>query len=300
MFDDLKQGGTPSAPQNNMPPMTPASPGPMPDMFADTDPVAERPSAVQSGKIRPVSQTTSVPASSPTLQVNAMGNSANMGANNMLREDMMVAERGGSKVKKIVLIVIGMFLALGVAVSAYVFIFNKPQNANTDVNNEISNEVNDENSVTNENTNNANGNEVVNEQVVDNPDLLDDDKDGLTNGEEKLLGTDPLLADTDNDRLFDFDEVRVYHSDPISNDTDKDALLDYDEVMTWFTNPLIPDTDADGYSDGVEVNNKFNPLGSGTISDWKPPVGNSLPVDNSLPSGASTPGANPAPTGSAN
>jgi hypothetical protein len=70
----------------------------------------------------------------------------------------------------------------------------------------------------------------------------DSDGDGLTDAEEKTYGTDPKKVDTDNDGLFDREEIKVYH-----------------------TNPLNPDTDGDGHTDGDEVKLRFNPRGTGTL-----------------------------------
>ena len=58
----------------------------------------------------------------------------------------------------------------------------------------------------------------------------DEDGDGLTNGEEEDLGTDPELADTDGDGLGDGDEVNQYGTDPLDEDTDGDTYSDGDEV----------------------------------------------------------------------
>lgn len=77
---------------------------------------------------------------------------------------------------------------------------------------------------------------------------LDTDGDGLSDDEERGLGTDSSLVDTDGDLLADSEEVRRYHSDP-----------------------LKADTDADGFSDGQEVQNGYNPLGSGKLLE-APPV----------------------------
>ena len=72
--------------------------------------------------------------------------------------------------------------------------------------------------------------------------IIDTDGDGLTDGEEKRLGTDPNNIDTDEDGLFDREEVRVYKTDPTN-----------------------PDTDGDGYTDGSEVKNGYNPNGPGKL-----------------------------------
>jgi hypothetical protein len=69
----------------------------------------------------------------------------------------------------------------------------------------------------------------------------DEDGDGLTNGEEEELGTDPEIADSDGDGLSDGDEVNLYGTDPSSADSDGDGYEDGEEVES-FTDPL---TEAD-------------------------------------------------------
>ena len=95
-----------------------------------------------------------------------------------------------------------------------------------------------------ENTN-ANTNTVPAAPLMTQPEIVpvvDTDRDGLTDDEEKTLGTDPNNADTDNDGLFDREEVKVY-----------------------LTDPLNPDTDGDSYLDGAEVKSGYNPKGSGKL-----------------------------------
>ena len=70
----------------------------------------------------------------------------------------------------------------------------------------------------------------------------DADRDGLSDDEEAALGSNPQAADTDNDGLSDFDEVRIYKSDPSK-----------------------PDTDGDTYLDGQEVKNGYSPTGPGKL-----------------------------------
>ncbi|MFH1233826.1 MAG: hypothetical protein V1649_04235 [Patescibacteria group bacterium] len=82
--------------------------------------------------------------------------------------------------------------------------------------------------------------------VVVAPQPIDTDKDGLTDEEEKQLGTDPNSIDSDNDGLSDREEVKVYG-----------------------TNPLNADTDGDGYEDGDEVKNGYNPKGQGKLYEIK-------------------------------
>jgi outer membrane protein OmpA-like peptidoglycan-associated protein len=84
-------------------------------------------------------------------------------------------------------------------------------------------------------------------------DADDDDADGLTNGEEKKLGSNPENADSDGDGLRDGDEVNKHYTNPNKADTDDDGLGDYAEVVTHHTNPNKKDSDGDGLSDGDEV-----------------------------------------------
>jgi outer membrane protein OmpA-like peptidoglycan-associated protein len=102
-----------------------------------------------------------------------------------------------------------------------------------------------------------------------NPDNRDTDNDGLTDGEEVLkYHTDPLKVDTDGDGLSDGDEVLKYHTDPLKFDTDGDGLSDGDEVLKYHTDPLKVDTDGDGLSDGDEVAKyNTNPLKVDTDGD---------------------------------
>jgi hypothetical protein len=68
---------------------------------------------------------------------------------------------------------------------------------------------------------------------------LDTDKDGLTDAEEAELGTDPNKADSDDDKLNDYDEVKTHKTDPLNPDTDDDGDSDGEEVEQGW-NPLEP------------------------------------------------------------
>ncbi len=71
--------------------------------------------------------------------------------------------------------------------------------------------------------------------VVDAEDLaLDTDGDGLTDVQEKALGTKPKNADTDGDGLDDGEEAS-YGTDPLDEDTDGDTYLDGDEVESGYS-----------------------------------------------------------------
>lgn len=80
----------------------------------------------------------------------------------------------------------------------------------------------------------------------------DGDQDGLTDAFERIVGSDPRLADTDRDELSDGIEVGVTRSDPTRADGDEDGLSDAMEVSLG-TDPSRLDSDVDGLSDAVEV-----------------------------------------------
>jgi hypothetical protein len=79
------------------------------------------------------------------------------------------------------------------------------------------------------------------------PTFTDADKDGISDDEETLTGTDPNDADTDNDGVLDGQEgcSQVENcTNPIWNqDSDGDGLI----------NSLDPDSDDDGLYDGTEL-----------------------------------------------
>ncbi len=80
----------------------------------------------------------------------------------------------------------------------------------------------------------------------------DNDQDGLSNYEEYMLGTDPLVVDSDHDGLSDGDEENVYGTESLNPDTDGDGLSDGDEIALGL-NPLVSDTDSDGVLDNEEM-----------------------------------------------
>lgn len=97
------------------------------------------------------------------------------------------------------------------------------------------------------------------------PLVSDTDGDGLSDGGEHNLRTNPHQVDTDGDRLSDFEEVNATQTNPLLTDTDAngvvdanedpdaDGLTNFAEVRTYHTLPLNLDSDGDLLSDGQEV-----------------------------------------------
>jgi hypothetical protein len=82
--------------------------------------------------------------------------------------------------------------------------------------------------------------------------VVDTDGDGLTDVQERSLGTVINSKDSDGDGLFDKAEVDG-GTNPTNPDSDGDALNDGDEKL-WRTDPNAPDSDGDTLQDGLEVN----------------------------------------------
>ncbi len=96
----------------------------------------------------------------------------------------------------------------------------------------------------------------------------DRDNDGLTKCEEIELGTDIKNPDTDNDKISDGDEVKIFKTNPLSVDSDGDGIGDYEEIFIYKTNPITVDTDFDQIDDRKEIfDYKTNPLISDSDSD---------------------------------
>src|SRR6056297_480590 len=108
-------------------------------------------------------------------------------------------------------------------------------------------------------------NKSENEDTDSGTRAVDTDGDGLTDSQEKEIGTDINNVDTDGDGLTDKEEFFIHKTDPLIPDTDKDGLTDYEEIKEYDTDPSVKDTDGDGYTDGEEVENGYNPRGKGKL-----------------------------------
>jgi hypothetical protein len=73
-----------------------------------------------------------------------------------------------------------------------------------------------------------------NKTIVANFILVDTDGDGLTDEEERWLGTNPNLRDTDNDGLSDYEEAKVKKTNPLNPDTDGDGIKDGSDLFPLF------------------------------------------------------------------
>ena len=87
--------------------------------------------------------------------------------------------------------------------------------------------------------------------------FVDEDTDGISDGDEVKSGLNPLISnvgsDIDGDGLLDIDEVNSHGTNPLKADSDNDGLTDEQEINTYGTNPLNADGDGDGLSDGDEI-----------------------------------------------
>jgi len=143
-----------------------------------------------------------------------------------------------NKVLLALLVIIGVAVIGGLIWFMFdLFVLNKTSELNNNENSNlnINSNVNDNTNI-NVNTNsnvNVNANENINNNTNVTP-IQDSDNDGLSDEEEKELGTNPQSYDSDGDGLIDRVEVKIYKSDPLNKDTDGDGYNDGDEVINGF------------------------------------------------------------------
>ncbi|MBP7829429.1 MAG: LamG domain-containing protein, partial [Kiritimatiellae bacterium] len=104
----------------------------------------------------------------------------------------------------------------------------------------------------------------------------DADEDGLINGVEFDLETDPQDADSDEDGLSDYDELLVHGTSPIVSDTDADGLPDGWELahgMDPQSDDAADDPDLDGLTNLQEYQAGTDPRDADsdddTLSDYQ-------------------------------
>ncbi|MHA1959560.1 MAG: hypothetical protein ACW99U_04985, partial [Candidatus Thorarchaeota archaeon] len=87
------------------------------------------------------------------------------------------------------------------------------------------------------------------------------------------FNTSPVLFDTDNDTLSDYQEVNVFNSNPTSNDTDGDGIYDWWEAWVYNTSAIHDDTDGDGLYDNEETLTEIYPYGPWPPTNWSIGIG---------------------------
>ena len=121
---------------------------------------------------------------------------------------------------------------------------------------------------------------ALSKSKVRSDDGTDTDGDGLTDAQEKLLGTDPTYWDSDGDLITDTVEVQGFvinnqrwYGDPRRMDTNRERLGDTQEWGMDTNGNGTPDLwDQDNDNDGVPDDLDLSPfhLSSGVFSDTNP------------------------------
>ena len=86
----------------------------------------------------------------------------------------------------------------------------------------------------------------------------DDDDDGVSNGQEYVLSSDPLKTDTDMDGISDGTESAGSVISTGNGNT-----------LTIITSAILPDTDGDGMDDRWELLNGLDPTDNGTNLEYR-------------------------------
>ncbi|WP_171036961.1 gliding motility-associated C-terminal domain-containing protein [Maribacter algarum] len=83
---------------------------------------------------------------------------------------------------------------------------------------------------------------------------IDTDMDGLFDGPEAILGTDPNNADTDGDGINDGEEVGGDIENPLDSDLDADGMPSPDGIIDALDSNIL-DSDGDGVVDQLDPSN---------------------------------------------
>jgi hypothetical protein len=104
---------------------------------------------------------------------------------------------------------------------------------------------------------------------------LDPDNDGLDNAAEFDFGSHPREADIDRDNLTDAGEL-LAGTDPNDPDTDDDLLFDGDEVNIYGTRPDREDTDAGGTDDASKCSSTSPTRSTRSMTSTRPAPARSM------------------------
>lgn len=106
-------------------------------------------------------------------------------------------------------------------------------------------------------------------------DTTDSDGDGIPDGYEICIGSDPNNADTDGDGFSDGYEMNVLYTDPLvydeDTDFDGDGITNLQE-MELGTNPYLTDSDFDGIPDNEDAEPMKTDPDSGREVNYDVPV----------------------------
>ncbi|GEM_PF-3001052 len=208
-----------NAPTQHTPPSAPPLAKPVDDMFSS------------SGASQPMASTMPPLAPAPGMPTPPLGLSTPPRASGLMPTMGSPAPQSGSSLKKKIVLLLVVLVALGgLGVGVWYFMISRVTSIAPPT----------------QNTTPATKTEPTTQAAPKTPEApgKDTDGDGLTDDEERVLGTDPTLPDTDGDGLTDREEVRVFGTDPLKTDTD-----------------------GDGFSDGQEVKGGYDPKGPGKLLD---------------------------------
>lgn len=296
MFDDVNKNdnnntpnsaqnqpsGAPQSPQSpagQMPPQTaPKAGGKVEDIYAGVEKEETKPGTAPQAS--PAPQAPATPAQGPSMGKTTPETPpvSNLGA----------LPRDNRKFLVIGMAVVGFLLIIGVIYLVYTKISDMTQYTPIDVEN------GEEVEATEEGGSEMEAEPAETAEPEEEPAQVeeDNDGDGLTNAEEREYGTNLNSVDSDEDGLFDKDEVMVYKSDPLDPDTDNDGVMDGAEVKAGtdpkgpgrlFTlpggvEPQVPtttpeeetepvDSDGDGLMDDEEEELGTNPMSADSDMD---------------------------------
>lgn len=168
----------------------------------------------------------------------------------------------GLRKKGLVIAIVVVLLIAIVGVSVFLFQqFFKKDDGQVVVTPTLTNNVNQKTNTNMKNANvvnNSNMNALSNSNANSNANLN-------SNGSANTSNTNRVNNSNTNSKNSNSTTTNTTTKLPSSEDTDSDALTDIEEDL-YGTRVNRADSDADGYMDGEEVNNLYDPLGNGKLS----------------------------------